>query len=147
RCAGVGALFAASHRPILAELARRGTPFRGALYAGLILTADGPVLLECNARFGDPESQAILPRLAGALGPLLVAAAAGDLPSALPRSILAAGRLPTLPGATAGIVVAADGTPDAPPRGDEIVGLDDAATTGALIFHGGTVVDPDGTVR
>ena len=56
----------AFHRPILAELARRGTPFRGALYAGLMLTADGPVLLEFNARFGDPETQAILPRLATA---------------------------------------------------------------------------------
>ena len=53
------------HRPILAELARRGTPFRGFLYAGLMLTADGPVLLECNARFGDPETQVILPRLGG----------------------------------------------------------------------------------
>jgi len=142
-----GDLVTTIHEPILAELALRGRPFRGALYAGLILTADGPVLLECNARFGDPETQAILPRLAVALGPLLLAAAAGDLPSALPRSILAAGRLPTLPGATAGIVLAAEGYPDAPRRGDEIVGLDDAATTGALIFHGGTVVDPDGTVR
>ena len=63
-------LVAAFHRPILAELARRGTPFVGALYAGLMLTADGPVLLECNARFGDPETQAILPRLAVALGPI-----------------------------------------------------------------------------
>jgi phosphoribosylamine--glycine ligase len=142
-----GDLVATIHEPILAELALRGRPFRGALYAGLILTADGPVLLECNARFGDPETQAILPRLAVALGPLLLAAAGGDLPSALPRSILAAGRLPTLPGATAGIVLAAEGYPDVPRRGDEIVGLDDAAATGALIFHGGTAVDPDGTVR
>ena len=63
------------HRPVLAELARRGTPFRGALYAGLMLTADGPRLLEFNARFGDPETQAILPRLAAPLGPLLLAAA------------------------------------------------------------------------
>jgi phosphoribosylamine--glycine ligase len=142
-----GDLVATIHEPILAELALRGRPFRGALYAGLILTADGPVLLECNARFGDPETQAILPRLAVALGPLLLAAARGDLPSALPRSILAAGRLPTLPGATAAIVLAAAGYPDAPRGGDEIVGLGDAATTGALIFHAGTAVDPDGTVR
>ena len=57
------------------------TPFRGALYAGLILTADGPVLLECNARFGDPETQVILPRIAGSLGPWLLAAARGRLPA------------------------------------------------------------------
>ena len=79
RTRAAGASSSAFHRPILAELARRGTPFRGALYAGLMLTADGPVLLECNARFGDPETQAILPRLAVALGPLLLAAARGDL--------------------------------------------------------------------
>ena len=58
-----------STAPILAELARRGTPFRGFLYAGLMLTADGPVLLETNVRLGDPEAQAILPRLAGDLAP------------------------------------------------------------------------------
>ena len=83
------------HRPVLAELARRGTPFRGALYAGLMLTADGPRLLEFNARFGDPETQVILPRLAAPLGPLLLAAAPGP-----PRT--SAGRSPTLPGATVG---------------------------------------------
>ena len=58
-------ILATVHRPILAELARRGTPFIGFLYAGLMLTDDGPVLLECNARLGDPEAQVILPRLAG----------------------------------------------------------------------------------
>jgi phosphoribosylamine---glycine ligase len=140
-------LVSAIHEPILAELSRRGRPFRGALYAGLILTADGPVLLECNARFGDPETQVILPRLAVALGPLLLAAARGDLPSALPGSILAARRLPTLPGAAAGVVLAAAGYPEAPRRGDAITGLDDAAATGALVFHAGTAIEPDGTVR
>ena len=68
------------HLPILAELARRGTPFRGFLYAGLMLTDTGPVLLETNVRLGDPEAQAILPRLAGDLAPVLAAAAAGALP-------------------------------------------------------------------
>ncbi len=68
------------HRPALAELARRGLPFRGALYAGLILTPDrGAVLLEFNARLGDPETQAILPRVAVPLAPLLLAAARGAL--------------------------------------------------------------------
>src|SRR4029450_9359900 len=121
-----GDLVAQIHRPILAELAGRGTPFRGALYAGLILTADGPVLLECNARFGDPETQVILPRLAVALGPILLAAARGDLAAAVPASIRAHGALPTLPGAAVGIVLAAAGYPDAPRRGDVIDGIDEA---------------------
>jgi phosphoribosylamine--glycine ligase len=142
-----GDLVARIHRPILAELARRGTPFRGALYAGLILTADGPVLLECNARFGDPETQVILPRLAVALGPILLAAARGALATALPPSILADGRLPTLPGAAVGVVLAAAGYPDAPRRGDRIDGIDEAAATAALVFHAGTTIDPDGEVR
>ncbi len=135
------------HRPILAELARRGTPFRGALYAGLMLTDDGPVLLECNARFGDPETQAVLPRLAVALGPILLAAARGDLGPALGASGLPGGRLPLLPGASVAIVLAAAGYPDAPHVGDRIEGLDDAAATGALVFHSGTTRDADGAVR
>jgi phosphoribosylamine---glycine ligase len=138
----------AVHRPILAELARRGRPFRGALYAGLILTDDGPVLLECNARFGDPETQVILPRVAGALGPLLLAAARGDLATAIDGRIPSDDpRLPTLPGAAVGIVLAAAGYPDAPRRGDTIEGLDDAVEAGALVFHAGTTGDRDGTVR
>jgi phosphoribosylamine---glycine ligase len=142
-----GTLLDAFHRPILAELARRGTPFRGALYAGLILTDDGPVLLECNARFGDPETQAILPRLAVALGPILLAAARGDLAVAVAGPMLASGRLPTLPGAAVAIVLAAAGYPDAPRRGDAIDGLADAAAAGALVFHAGTRLDGDGTYR
>ena len=140
-------LLTAFHRPILAELARRGTPFRGALYAGLMLTEDGPVLLECNARFGDPETQAVLPRLAVALGPILLAAARGDLGPALAASGLPGGRLPTLPGASVAIVLAAAGYPEAPQPGDRIDGLDDAAGSGALIFHSGTTRDADGSIR
>jgi phosphoribosylamine---glycine ligase len=143
----IPALVEAFHRPILAELARRGSPFRGALYAGLMLTADGPVLLECNARFGDPETQAILPRLAVALGPLLLAAARGDLAGASRALGLTDARLPVVPGATVALVLAAAGYPDAPRRGDAIAGLDTAAETGAIVFHAGTVVDADGTVR
>ena len=139
-------LLDAFHRPILAELARRGTPFRGALYAGLMLTNDGPVLLECNARFGDPETQAILPRLAVALGPILLAAARGDLRSAV-GDLVVGGRLPTLPGSAVALVLAAAGYPDTPRRGDPIDGLADAAATGALVFHAGTSEDADGTVR
>jgi phosphoribosylamine--glycine ligase len=135
------------HRPILAELARHGTPFRGALYAGLMLTAGGPVLLECNARFGDPETQAILPRLATALGPILLAAARGDLRAVLPATVLADGRLPDLPGATVAVVLAAAGYPGQVRSGDMIAGLDEAAATGSLLFHAGTAVAPDGTMR
>jgi phosphoribosylamine---glycine ligase len=140
-------LLAAFHRPILAELARRGTPFRGALYAGLMLTDDGPVLLECNARFGDPETQTIMPRLAVALGPVLLAAARGDLGAVLAGPALAGGRLPTLPGAAVALVLAAAGYPDAPRYGDVIEGVADAITSGALVFHAGTTHDADGTVR
>jgi phosphoribosylamine--glycine ligase len=143
----VPALIAAFHRPILAELARRGTPFRGALYAGLILTGDGPVLLECNARFGDPETQAILPRLAVALAPILLAAARGDLAVATGSPVLANERLPTLPGAAVALVLAAAGYPDAPRRGDAIDGLAEAAATGALVFHAGTSRGVDGAFR
>ncbi|HYX12332.1 MAG TPA: phosphoribosylamine--glycine ligase, partial [Candidatus Acidoferrum sp.] len=91
------------HRPVLQELARRGTPFRGALYAGLMLTADGPRLLEFNARFGDPETQVLVPRLAAPLGPVLLAAARGLLAGVAP--------VPILPGAVVGIVLASPGYP------------------------------------
>ena len=135
---GSDALLDQFHRPILAELARRGSPFRGALYAGLMLTRRGPVLLECNARFGDPETQVLMPRLGGALGPLLLAAAQGRLGDA---------RIPVLPGAAVAIVLAAAGYPGTPRGGDAIAGLDDARHAGALVFHAGTVRDQDGTYR
>ena len=136
------ALVDSIHRPILAELGRRGTPFVGALYAGLILTADGPVLLECNARFGDPEAQVLLPRLGLALGPLLLAAARGNLveaarPLGLDRAI------PAMPMATVGIVLAASGYPGRPRTDDRITGLERAAATGALVFHGATAAADD----
>ena len=67
------------HRPVLAELARRGAPYVGLLYAGLMLTEDGPRVLEFNCRFGDPETQAVLPRLDGDLLSLLASAAQGRL--------------------------------------------------------------------
>ena len=131
-------IVAAVHVPLLAELARRGTPFRGFLYAGLMLTAGGPVLLECNVRLGDPEAQVILPRLAVALGPWLRAAARGSLPANTHA------RLPVLPGATVGIVLAAEGYPGTPKRGRPIEGLEAAEATGALVFHAGTIRRPGG---
>ncbi len=120
------------HRPLLDELARRGTPFRGFLYAGLMLTAAGPRLLECNARLGDPEAQVILPRLAAPLGPLLLAAARGRLDDGTGV------RLPALPGASVGIVLAAAGYPESPLHGGEIGGIAAARAAGALVFHAGT---------
>ncbi len=140
------ALVETFHGPILAELARRGTPFRGALFAGLMLTDRGPVLLECNARFGDPETQAQLPRLAVAIGPLLLAAARGDLAGAAGALGLTDVRLPALPGAAVAVVLAAAGYPDAPRRGDEIHGLEDAHGAGATVFHSGTAIGDDGRV-
>jgi phosphoribosylamine--glycine ligase len=133
------------HRPILAELARRGTPFRGALYAGLMLTADGPVLLECNARFGDPEAQVLLPRLAVALGPILLAAARGELVAARRALGIDGPMLPAVPGAAVGIVLAAAGYPEQPRAGDPILGLDLATGLGAIVFHAGTSRDAAGT--
>ena len=150
--ADVEAILASVHRPILAELARRGSPFRGALYAGLILTADGPVLLECNARFGDPETQVILPRVAVPLGPLLLAAAHGEL-----SGIVAALRsplIPVLPGAAVGIVLASAGYPKRAHTGQPIRGVEPTAgafrvTAGVpgLVFQSGTAADDDGLLR
>ena len=135
------------HMPILAELARRGAPFRGALYAGLMLTPEGPVLIECNARFGDPEVQALLPRLAAPLGPLLYGAAQGDLASAAGALGLTGRMLPTTGDAAVAVVLAAADYPAAPRKGDVISGLNDAAAAGAAVFHAGTVRDADGQFR
>ena len=111
---------------------------------------DGPVLLECNARFGDPETQVILPRLAVPLGPLLRAAAHRELAAAYPAGTL----LPALPGAAVGIVLASAGYPDRPRHGDIVRGIEAqegaghaAGRSDGLIFQSGTSVDPDGRVR
>ena len=135
------------HLPILAELARRGVPFRGALYAGLMLTPEGPVLIECNARFGDPEIQALLPRLAVPLGPLLYGAAQGDLAAAAGELGVHGRMLPTTGDAAVAIVLAAANYPGAPRKGDVISGLDEAARADATVFHAGTVRGPDGEYR
>lgn len=135
------------HLPILAELARRGSPFRGALYAGLMLTPEGPVLIECNARFGDPEVQALLPRLAVPLGPLLLGAAQGDLAGAAAELGVQGVMLPTTGDAAVAIVLAAADYPETPRKGDVISGLDEAARAGGTIFHAGTVRGPDGQFR
>jgi len=118
-------------RPVAAELVRRGSPFIGVLFAGLMLTSEGPKVLEFNCRFGDPETQSILPRLRGDLLAALAAAAAGDV-SAVD---LTAGE------EAAVTVVLAGG--DYPARGDigsAIEGVQDAERTGALVFHAGTAL-------
>jgi phosphoribosylamine--glycine ligase len=129
-------VLATVHRPIIAELSRRGTPFVGFLYAGMMLTNAGPALLECNARLGDPEAQVLLPRLAVALGPVMAAAARGDLGSA-PGTV--AGSVPSFPFATVGIVLASAGYPGTPRIGSPIHGLEEAAAEGALVFHGSSI--------
>jgi phosphoribosylamine---glycine ligase len=123
------ALVEAVHRPVLRELADRGTPFRGLLYAGLMLTDDGPHVLEFNCRFGDPETEAILPRLEGDLLQALAAVADGSLAGVE----LAAG-----PEAAVTVVLAASDYPDAPATGAPVEGIDAAEATGALVFHAGT---------
>ena len=134
------------HRPVIAELSRAGTPFRGALYAGLMLTPNGPRLLEFNARFGDPETQVLLPRISVPLGPLLLASARGRLAAARGAFGLDRWTIPALPGASVGIVLASDGYPEAPLTGDSIIGLD-AASGDALVFHAGTMRGDDGRYR
>jgi phosphoribosylamine--glycine ligase len=117
-------------RPALAEMASRGTPFRGILFAGLMLTAAGPRLIEYNVRFGDPEAQTLLPRLHSDLLPALLAACDGELGNF---------RLMQRPIACVAVVLAAQGYPGAFARGGVIGGLDRAAATPHVaVFHAGT---------
>ena len=134
--ATVAQILETMHQPILREMAGRGMPFRGFLYAGLMLTPDGPALLETNVRLGDPEAQVILPRVATDVAPLLLAAARGALPADAPTI------LPASPGAVVGIVLAAAGYPGDVRRGDAIEGLERAADGGAIVFHAGTAARP-----
>jgi phosphoribosylamine---glycine ligase len=120
--------------PTLAELRRRGTPFVGLLYVGLAITAAGPQVIEFNARFGDPETQVVLPLLETPLAGLLHAAAAGTLAAHPP--------LRWRDGAAVTVVVAAEGYPGAPRTGDPITGADRPG-----VIHAGTRRDPDGTLR
>ena len=117
-------------RPTLAEMARQGTPFRGILFAGLMLTADGPKLIEFNVRFGDPECQVILARLMDDLLPALQAACDGELTHMTLRF---------RPEAALGVVIAARGYPGSYVRHTPIGGLDKAAAlAGVTVFHAGT---------
>jgi phosphoribosylamine--glycine ligase len=122
--------------PTLTELRRRGIDYRGVLYAGLMLTADGPRLVEYNVRFGDPEAQVVLPRLTTDLAELLAAAAAGDLTQAPPPAFG--------PEACVTVVAATEGYPVASHSGDPIAGLAEAEAAGATLFCAGVAAASGG---
>jgi phosphoribosylamine--glycine ligase len=122
------------HRPVLAELARRNAPFVGVLFAGLMLTEHGPRVLEFNCRFGDPETQSLVPLLDDSLLDALAACAAGD-----------AGNIdvPSADEAAVTVVLAAGSYPESGDRGTPIAGVDEAEAAGALVFHAGTAMHAD----
>src|SRR5687768_17136116 len=122
------------HQPVVEELAKRGTPFVGVLFAGLMLTESGPKVLEFNARFGDPETQSILPRLEGDVLGALAAAAGGEL---------AGVDLAASEDAAVTVVIAAGGYPASPDSGAPIDGIEEAEAAGALVFHAGTALRGD----
>jgi phosphoribosylamine---glycine ligase len=119
------------HRPVVERMAARGEPFRGVLYAGLMLTAEGPRVLEFNVRFGDPETQAVLPRLRSDLVELCRA-------SREPGGLAGAGAEFGDDWAVT-VVLASPGYPESPSKGDVISGLEEAAAV-AEVFHAGTAV-------
>jgi phosphoribosylamine--glycine ligase len=117
-------------RPTAAIMAGRGMPYSGVLYAGLMLTADGPKLIEYNCRFGDPECQVLMMRYQGDLAALMLACAKGEL----------AGEEARFAEETAlTVVMAAKGYPGTPEKGGAIV-LNDAESGGAKVFHAGTAI-------
>jgi phosphoribosylamine--glycine ligase len=121
-------------RPTAHAMAAAGMPFSGVLYAGLMLTAQGPKLIEYNVRFGDPECEAIMPRIGGDFAALLHAVATGaaiEAPTLSPRSSMT-------------VVLAAKGYPASPAKGGSILGLDEAERVdGVTVFHSGTAVRGD----
>jgi phosphoribosylamine--glycine ligase len=122
------------HRPVLAELAKRGAPFIGTLYAGVMLTSEGPKVYEFNCRFGDPETQSILPRLEGDFLGALAAAARGDLSGT---------DLATSDDAAVTVVLAGGDYPARGDSGSPIEGIEDAEAAGALVLHAGTALHGD----
>jgi phosphoribosylamine--glycine ligase len=123
--------------PVLDGMRAEGTPYAGFLYVGLILTAEGPKVIEFNVRFGDPEAQVVLPMLESRLGDLLMAAASGTLASQAVRF---------RPEPHVCVVMASAGYPDAPRLGQPIEGIEAAmAEPGAMVFHAGTA-ERDGSI-
>ncbi len=143
----VRSICAAVHQPVLDELTRRGIPFHGVLYAGLMMTPDGPRVLEFNVRFGDPETQAILPRLRSDLLGLMQAA---TRPGGLTE--LSARGLEWDPQAAVTVVLASAGYPESSHSGDRIRGLQELGTpSGAQggqveVTHAGTAEADDGAI-
>ena len=123
-------------QPTVDELAGRGTPFVGLLYAGLALTSRGVRVIEFNARFGDPETQPLLARLITPLGGVLYAAATGSLASQP--------ELEWTSDAAVGVVLAAENYPGPPVTGGVITGVEAVAEEGAVVVHAGTAVDAEG---
>jgi phosphoribosylamine--glycine ligase len=124
--------------PVLAEMRRRGTPYRGVLFAGLMITQDGPKLIEFNVRFGDPECQALMRLLKSDLLPVLHDAATGNLKTRA---------LDWSSDASAVVVMAAKGYPGAYEKGTAISGLEAAQRCdGVIVFHAGTAGDPNAPV-
>jgi len=120
----------AVHQPIVDELRRRGTPFHGVLYAGLMMTANGPKVLEYNARFGDPETQAVLPRLRSDVLDLLDGSTrTGGLEDVTPE---------WSPGWAVTVVLASRGYPESSSKGDVIEGLGAAGSLDVEVLHAGT---------
>jgi phosphoribosylamine--glycine ligase len=133
----VQAIAADVHQPIVDELRRRGTPFHGVLYAGLMLTAKGPKVLEYNARFGDPETQAVLPRLRSDLLDLLEGATrSGGLAGVVPE---------WSPDWAVTVVLASGGYPASSSKGDEIRGLEEIDPSEVEVLHAGTA-EHDGRI-
>lgn len=124
------------HLPVIQELARRGAPFRGVLYAGLMLTPEGARVLEFNVRFGDPECQALMCLWDDDLLPWLHGAAIGRLPAGRPRFA---------DGAACCVVLAASGYPDRPEKGAIVP--EPPARDGVVVFHAGTRRDEAGLLR
>lgn len=122
-------------QPTLSAMAARGTPFTGVLFCGLMLTADGPKLIEYNVRFGDPECQVLMALLESDLSAILLAAAEGRLHEAEAR---------WKPGAATVVVVAAKGYPGTPANGGLIEGLEAAEADGAVVLQAGTTLDAEG---
>lgn len=122
--------------PTVKTLAEEGTPYVGVLYAGLMLTADGPKLVEYNCRFGDPECQVLMMRLESDLGEYLLASAESRLGALRPPKFSAARALT--------VVMAAEGYPGTPKKGGTIAGIAEAEADGAKVFHAGTARNAEG---
>jgi phosphoribosylamine--glycine ligase len=130
---------ASVHQPVIDELARRGTPFSGVLYAGLMMTADGPRVIEFNVRFGDPETQAILPRLRTDLLELLEACT-------VPGGLAGVAPLQWDPRPAVTVVLASAGYPESSSSGDVIAGLELITGDDLFVTHAGTARDAHGAV-